>query len=42
MKKEKNLLEEVREHWEDEESRQEVYENKLQRSVVRQAVANFQ
>ena len=29
-------------NWEDEESRQKVYENKLQRSVVRQAVANFQ
>ena len=28
--------------WEDEESRQKVYENKLQRSVVRQAVAKFQ
>ena len=28
--------------WEDEESRQKVYENKLQRSVVRQAVAIFQ
>ena len=27
--------------WEDEESRQKVYENKLQRSVVRQAVAKF-
>ena len=29
-------------NWEDEESRQKVYENKLQRSVVRQAVAKFQ
>ena len=28
--------------WEDEESRQNVYENKLQRSVVRQAAAKFQ
>ena len=28
--------------WEDEESRQKVYENKLQRSVVRQAAAKFQ
>ena len=28
--------------WEDEEGRQKVYENKLQRSVVRQAVAKFQ
>ena len=28
--------------WEDEESRQKIYENKLQRSVVRQAVAKFQ
>ncbi len=28
--------------WEDEESRQKVYENKLQRSVVRQAVVKFQ
>ncbi len=28
--------------WEDEESRQKVYENKLQRSIVRQAVAKFQ
>ena len=27
--------------WEDEESRQKVYENKLQRSIVRQAVAKF-
>ncbi len=27
--------------WEDEESRQKVYENKLQRSVIRQAVAKF-
>ena len=27
--------------WEDEESRQKIYENKLQRSVVRQAVAKF-
>ena len=27
--------------WEDEESRQKVYENKLSRSVVRQAVAKF-
>ena len=29
-------------NWEDEEIRQKVYENKLQRSVVRQAVAKFQ
>ena len=28
--------------WEDEESRQKIYENKLSRSVVRQAVAKFQ
>ena len=28
--------------WENEESRQKIYENKLQRSVVRQAVAKFQ
>ena len=28
--------------WEDEKSRQKIYENKLQRSVVRQAVAKFQ
>ena len=27
--------------WEDEESRQKIYENKLQRSVVRQAVAKL-
>jgi len=27
--------------WKDEESRQNIYENKLQRSVVRQAVAKF-
>ena len=27
--------------WEDEESRQKVYENKLQRSIVRQAVAKL-
>ena len=27
--------------WEDEKSRQNIYENKLQRSVVRQAVAKF-
>ena len=27
--------------WEDEESRQKIYENKLSRSVVRQAVAKF-
>ena len=28
--------------WEDEESRQQIYENKLRRSFVRQAVAKFQ
>ena len=28
--------------WKDEESRQKIYENKLSRSVVRQAVAKFQ
>ncbi|MBS1256214.1 MAG: ATP synthase epsilon chain [Deltaproteobacteria bacterium] len=28
--------------WEDEKSRQKIYENKLRRSVVRQAVAKFQ
>ena len=28
--------------WEDEESRQKIYENKLRRSFVRQAVAKFQ
>ena len=28
--------------WEDEKCRQKIYENKLQRSVVRQAVAKFQ
>jgi len=28
--------------WEDEESRQKIYEKKLSRSVVRQAVAKFQ
>ena len=28
--------------WEDEKSRQKIYENKRQRSVVRQAVAKFQ
>ena len=28
--------------WEDEKSRQKIYENKLQRSVVRQAVVKFQ
>ena len=28
--------------WEDEENRQKIYENKLSRSVVRQAVAKFQ
>jgi len=28
--------------WEDEESRQKIYENKLSRSIVRQAVAKFQ
>ena len=27
--------------WEDEESRQKIYENKLSRSIVRQAVAKF-
>ena len=28
--------------WEDEESRQKIYENKLSRSIVRQTVAKFQ
>ena len=28
--------------WEDEESRQKIYENKLSRSVVRQALAKFE
>ena len=28
--------------WENEESRQKLYENKLQRSIVRQALAKFQ
>ena len=28
--------------WEDEENRQKMYENKLSRSIVRQAVAKFQ
>ena len=28
--------------WEDEESRQKIYEKKLSRSIVRQALANFQ
>ena len=28
--------------WEDEESRQKIYENKLRRSFVRQAVGKFQ
>ena len=28
--------------WENEESRQKIYENKLSRSIVRQAVAKFQ
>ena len=28
--------------WEDEESRQKIYENKLSRSIVRQALAKFQ
>ena len=28
--------------WEDEENRQKIYENKLSRSIVRQAVAKFQ
>ena len=28
--------------WQDEENRQKIYENKLQRSIVRQAVVQFQ
>ena len=44
-KKAKELLQSGKQSssdWEDEESRQKVYENKLQRSIVRQAVAKFQ
>ena len=44
-KKAKQLLQsgdDTKSEWEDEESRQKIYENKLQRSVVRQAVAKFQ
>ena len=43
-KKAKQLLQsgdDTKSEWEDEESRQKIYENKLQRSVVRQAVAKF-
>ena len=44
-KKAKELLQSGDPHaseWEDEESRQKIYENKLRRSFVRQAVAKFQ
>ena len=44
-KKAKELLQSRDPHtseWEDEESRQKIYENKLRRSFVRQAVAKFQ
>ena len=43
-KKAKELLQgdTTKAEWEDEENRQKIYENKLQRSVVRQAVAKFQ
>ena len=44
-KKAKELLQSgdsTKSEWEDEESRQKVYENKLQRSIVRQAVAKLQ
>ena len=44
-KKAKELLQTgdiTKSEWEDEESRQKIYENKLSRSVVRQAVAKFQ
>ena len=43
-KKAKELLQSGDPHtseWEDEESRQKIYENKLSRSFVRQAVAKF-
>ena len=43
-KKAKQLLQsgdDTKSEWEDEESRQKIYENKLQRSIVRQAVAKF-
>ena len=43
-KKAKELLQsghDTKSNWEDEESRQKIYENKLQRSIVRQAVAKF-
>ena len=43
-KKAKELLQSgdsTKSEWVDEESRQKIYENKLQRSVVRQAVAKF-
>ena len=44
-KKAKQLLQsgdDTKSEWEDEESRQKIYENKLRRSVVRQSVVNFQ
>ena len=44
-KKAKELLQSgdsTKSEWEDEESRQKIYENKLSRSIVRQAVAKFQ
>jgi len=44
-KKAKELLQsghDTKSNFEDEESRQKIYENKLQRSIVRQAVAKFQ
>ena len=44
-KKAKELLQSGKSNsseWEDEENRQKIYENKLSRSIVRQAVAKFQ
>ena len=44
-KKAKELLQSgdpTKSEWEDEESRQKIYEKKLSRSVVRQSVAKFQ
>ena len=44
-KKAKELLQSEKPNsseWEDEENRQKIYENKLSRSIVRQAVAKFQ
>ena len=44
-KKAKQLLQsgdDTKSEWEDEESRQKIYENKLRRSFVRQTVAKFQ